>query len=146
MAWTYDQQCRLIFERSYLKKVFPQFSWENPTSDTSVVGPLTTNSGRAYRIRIRLPRDYPGSYPAAYVISPHPLLDHRNVPVAASSHAMHTLAPDDTGHVQICHHNNESWCESILVAGVLYKLRLWLEAYEHHLLTGRPIANFLAHP
>jgi hypothetical protein len=56
---------------------------------------------------------------------------------------MHTLAPDTNGYVQICHWRDDRWHSGIMLQKVFLKALIWIEAYEQHLATGHPIAEFV---
>jgi hypothetical protein len=56
---------------------------------------------------------------------------------------MHTLAPSGNGMVQICHWRDARWHSNILLFKVFLKGLIWIEAYEQHLATGRPLADFV---
>jgi hypothetical protein len=80
-----------------------------------------------------------------YLTEPFPLLmaDGRMVSSLGVSHSMHTLTPSPNGFVQICHWRDERWHSGILLQKVFLKGLLWIEAYEQHLATGRPLADFV---
>jgi hypothetical protein len=146
--WTADQRKRFDLEHRLLQvEGFPQFSiYRNENDDTYYgYGVATTNSGRKYTLYLVLPNGFPYERPSLYVTDPRPLLmfDGRPLTVLGYSHNMHTLAPSN-GYVQICHWRDDSWRASILLHKVFLKGLLWLEAYEQHLATGRPLAEFVS--
>jgi hypothetical protein len=57
---------------------------------------------------------------------------------------MHTLEPSSSGKVQICHWRQSSWHSGITLNKVMIKVMLWFEAFEQHLLSGKPIDNFVS--
>jgi hypothetical protein len=59
------------------------------------------------------------------------------------SHAMHTLEPSASGWVQVCHWRDARWHSGIVLQKVFLKGLLWIEAYEQHLATGLPLADFV---
>lgn len=132
---------RLSAEQAIVARYFPGFAWTPSGTQTLAEGVLRINSGNAFRVRLVLPPDFPSRPPRAYVLSP--ALRGRGYSLHEASHRMHTLSPDEHGHVQLCTYNSESWVETNTVYHVLMKVRLWLEAYEMHLASGEPIAHFL---
>jgi len=80
-----------------------------------------------------------------YVTDPYPLrmFDGSFVTGQGVSHQMHTLTPHPNGWPQICHWRDARWHSGILLQKVFLKGLLWIEAYEQHLATGRPIAEFV---
>jgi hypothetical protein len=59
------------------------------------------------------------------------------------SHAMHTLEPGPENVVQICHWRDDRWHAAITLDKVLLKGLIWIEAYEQHLATAKPISDFV---
>ncbi len=141
--WNSEQRSRLAFERSLIAKDMPQFSFMNLTHDTYVCGCVRTNSGKSYQVEVRLPPDYPDEQPELYVTSPS-VLRMRNgwqsLNQLGTSHSYHTYR-SERGCVKICFVRD--WDPSMSCLLVLLKAHLWLEAYEAHLKTGRPICEFL---
>jgi hypothetical protein len=80
-----------------------------------------------------------------YITEPLPLLMADGTPVSrlGVSHQMHTLEPSSNGMVQICHWRDSRWHSSILLQKVFLKALIWIEAYEQHIATGRPLAEFV---
>lgn len=146
MRWSDSQQQRLIQERAILAHYFPTLVWYNPAirGSTCVQGNLTTNSGYQYGVRILLPVSYPAECPDMIVIGPQTLFDCLGQPMTTPSGAMHTLEAID-GHTRICHYNPRYWVPTNTVYLVAMKGRIWLEAYESHRRTGRPLDDFLPH-
>jgi len=146
--WTADQRARLDLEYRLLQQEgFPQFSiYRNEKDDTYYgYGVATTNSERKYTLYLVIPNGFPYERPSLYVTDPRPLLmfDGRPLTGLGYSHNMHTLAPSNEC-VQICHWRDDRWRGSILLHRVFLKGLIWLEAYEQHLATGRPLAEFVS--
>ncbi len=146
MSWTKLQQKRLVIESEILKKYFRECQWINPndSSQTQVEWKATTNSGKEYTLRVRVPEDYPNSQPVLLVVSPFPLRGHDGSKMTGLGvdHSMHTLSPVD-GFVQVCHYRG--WSPDLTLYRVFLKGRIWLEAYEGHLRTGNRIDDYLHH-
>lgn len=139
---------RLVLENQILhQEGFTQFSIysENSTGRYYVDGCTNSNSGRSYRLYISIPAGYPQQRPAMYVKEPLPLRmkDGSLITALGVSHYMHTLTPSDSGMVQICHWRDDRWHSGILLHKVILKGLLWIEAYEQHLATGLPLADFV---
>ena len=146
--WTSEQHRRLVLEHEILQKEgFTQFSvYQDKVANTYYASGVTSsNSGRQYSLYIPIPSGFPYQRPPMYLTQPFPLLmaDRRPVSSLGLSHQMHTLAPSSEGWVQICHWRDDRWHSSILLYKVFLKGLLWIEAYEQHLATGRPIAEFV---
>jgi ubiquitin-protein ligase len=145
--WTLDQRKRLVVEHEVLQREgFDQFSvYYDRSADTYyAAGTATANSGRHYRLYIPIPSGYPYEHPPMYVTDPNPLRMANGSLISALgvSHQMHTLQPWN-GWVQICHWRTERWHSGILLMKVFLKGLVWIEAYEQHLATGRPLAEFV---
>ncbi len=144
MAWTREQQERLKVEKTILQHYFPGFEWKDPTGNTRVEGWMNSNKGNQYSVRLYVPLDTPNSVPPAVVLKPYPLYDSwgKKLYDYGPSHSMHLLSPID-GYAQICHHRQSSWTPAITFYKVLVKVRVWIEAYEGHKLTGNPISHYV---
>ncbi len=155
MGWREDQKYRLAVERVLVNEHMPGFVFRDPVGDTLVEGSFVTSANKAYGVRIEIPSGFPDQCPRAYITSPSPLwsygqsnslwrkLMEKNINEKGISHEMHTLSPHSNGWVQVCHFRPERWSADLTLIQVLLKVRLWLEAYELHSLTGRPIDDFL---
>lgn len=146
--WRDDQRKRLVLEHEILQREgFDQFSvYHDRSADTYwAVGNASANSGRQYRLYIPIPAGYPHQRPPMYVTEPNPLRMYDGTLVASLgvSHNMHTLAPHSQGWPQICHWRDGRWHSGILLQKVFLKGMMWIEAYEQHLATGRPLAEFV---
>ena len=146
--WSAEQRNRLVLEHEILhREGFDQFSvYLDRSSDVYwASGTASTNSGRQYRLYVPIPGGYPYQRPPLYVTDPCPLRmwDGTLVTSLGVSHQMHTLTPHSNGWVQICHWRDARWHSGILLQKVFLKGLLWLEAYEQHLATGRPLADFV---
>lgn len=135
---------RLQLENAILEKYFPKkYKFENlRTKNEFLDVGIKTQSGKVYRLNITLLPDYPNSMPAVYIVFPVPLLQHDGSQMSDASHEMHTLQGDDF-NVQICHFKPENWNPNQSLYKVILKARIWLEAYERHLVTGNAIDNYL---
>lgn len=138
---------RLELERSALQKYFPKFKIQDPHGEKrGVIGRIQTNNGREYVLWLAL-GDYPDDAPKLYIISPERLKTYDGVLLSnlGLSNDMHLLEPDAFGHPQICHYNDQFWHPDISLYKIIFKGRLWLEAYEQHLRHGKPIDAYLSH-
>ena len=141
MPWTPDQRQRLVVEKDILEKYFPgKVEWVDPTGDTKVDVTMITNSNQTYRLRVYVPRDFPNSLPIMAVkSSPNPM------PNWGSCASTHTLGQTSEGFLVICHYRSENWNAEHTFYEIFMKGRLWLEAYEGHLSTGKTVDYFLGH-
>ena len=147
--WTIEQRQRFVLEDEVLKQQnMDQFRVYHQQSDDSYYasGTATSNAGNKYRLWVTLPCGYPNSRPLMYLMDPCPLLayDGTNITSLGVSHIMHTLTPSGNGYVQICHWRDNRWHGQILLFKVFIKALIWIEAYEQHLSTGRPINDFVS--
>jgi ubiquitin-protein ligase len=147
--WSDDQRRRLVLEHQVLQREgFDQFSVYHDKSDDTywASGTGSANSGRQYKLHIPIPSGFPYQRPPMYLTSPYPLrgFDGSLVSSLGISHQMHTLAPDANGYVQICHWRDARWHSGIMLQKVFLKGLIWIEAFEQHLATGRPLAEFVS--
>jgi hypothetical protein len=146
--WTDDQRRRLLLEHKVLQQEgYTQFAvyWYRLTDAYEASGVTSSSSGRQYGLAIPIPSGFPQQRPPMYLTAPFPLYMADGNPVSSLgvSHSMHTLTPSPSGQVQICHWRDDRWYSGILLHKVFLKGLLWIEAYEQHLATGRPIAEFV---
>jgi hypothetical protein len=146
--WTEQQRQRMWLEHLALQKEdLDQFSvYHDRSVDAySSSGVATTSSGNHYLLWTPLPTGYPYERPSFYITDPQALrtFDGTLVSSLGVSHHMHTLTPHTSGWPQICHWRDVRWHSGIMLYKVYLKCLVWLEAYEQHLATGRPLADFV---
>ena len=131
------QIVRLAEEKTVLEHFFPGcVKWIDPTGDTKVDVTLNTNNDNKYTVRIYI-EDFPNAAPDMVVVSsPKP------TPVWEGSYDNHTLLSRD-GYLRICHYHPNQWTDFSSLYEVVMKGRVWLEAYEGHIRTGKPMNYFL---
>lgn len=142
-------QKRLRIEVEILEKHFPNFRLLNANDDSSVglVGQMISNGGQSYLLW--LPIDsFPECAPSVYIVSPVSLKDHAGQLLVSlgANPKMHLLQADRHGHPQISHYNGRFWRPNVTLYKVLMKARMWVEAYELHLVNGRMIDDLLRVP
>lgn len=144
MGWTVAQQNRLQQEKYFIDQLFPAFQVKNPTQNTYWIGTMTTNANRKYQLRIDIPDEYPDQAPHTYIISPNPLYTYSGANLAqiSPSHEMHTFTSLN-GYPQICLYRSEYWSAEYTLVSCLKKARLWLEAYDEHLDTGKKMCDIV---
>lgn len=144
MGWTESQRIRLSMEKQAIECLFPAFEVRNPVKDTYWIGTLTTNAGKRYKVRIDIPHQYPEQPPETYIISPSPLFAHdgTNLLALGTSHEMHTFKSDN-GYVKMCLYRSEYWSAEYTLISCLKKARIWLEAYDAHLETGKKMCEIV---
>ena len=110
-----------------------------------VIGCMRTNSNKTYVLWIPL-QGFPDSAPPMYVVEPQGLLDcdGQLLSEKGASSSFHLLSPKN-GSIQICHYNDQFWSDAVTLSKVLMKGRLWLEAYEQHMRSGKAISHYLPH-
>ena len=135
---------RLQYEAAVLERYFPnRYKFENLYSVNEFldVG-VQAQSGTVYRLNIRLQPDYPNSLPEVYVVYPLPLRKYDGSIIDGVSHDMHTLS-NDGNKIQLCHFKPSNWNPNQSLYKIVMKAKIWLEAYEGHLRTGKPIDDYL---
>ena len=98
-----------------------------------------TNRKNIYRLYIPLD-GFPLNKPKVFVTQR--LKDKWGNIIADYSASMHTLGAEN-GWTQICHYG--AWDPNVSLYKIYIKCRLWLEMYELHLQTGKPIDYYLNH-
>ena len=146
--WTSEQRQRLGLEQAALQQEgFGQFNVYRKESDDTYYasGYTLSQAGYRYALHISIPSGFPNQRPPMYLTEPCPLLmrDGTLVSSLGVSHQMHTLAPSPNGMVQLCHWRDARWRSGIRLHQVFLKGILWIEAYEQHIATGRPLADFV---
>lgn len=137
---------RHLMESQILDKYFPRryafvgLGGSNPYVDLG----LQSNSKNVYRFRIML-ASFPYNVPKVYISYPTNLksFDNKSLSSFGASHSMHLLSPRD-GMPQVCHFKNNHWNQNRTIYNISLKLRVWLEAYESHLRTGKPLDHFVS--
>lgn len=144
MGWTRSQQNRLAMEKKAIDQYFPEFEVKNPTNNTYWEGLIITNTNSYYKIRIEIPSNYPEQPPETYIVSPKPLYAYagKNLLYFGTSHEMHTFASEN-GYVRMCLYNSECWSAEYTLISCIKKARIWLEAFDHHLTTGKKMCDIL---
>ena len=140
MPWSRFQRPRLVLERRKLEEEYPvnDIKWIDPKGEAKIELRVETNHRNVYRLRVHVPEDFPNSVPLLLVSdSPQPMPDWDE------NHECHTLNRHD-GLINICHHYYRHWSpKDNHIVDVFKKGRLWLEAYECSLETGRPMDFYL---
>lgn len=144
MGWTKSQMIRLAMEKGTIDRYFPQFEVRDPMENTYWIGAMRTNADNLYMIRMEIPHQYPEQPPAVYIVRPKELYtyDGSNLLKLGVSHKMHTFAPKNKW-VQMCLYRSEYWSAEYTLLSCLKKARLWLEAYDEHLDTGKEMCDIL---
>ena len=151
----FDEMCKLAKERkeevfdrqrfeaevALLQRKLPPTVWhfdfnkERPFLAMAV----KTKTGNLYTIQIELER-FPQSVPKVFVT--RMLRDHNGEPMDKALHSLHTLASEH-GWTRICHYGSESWTPGVSLYKIYIKCALWLNIYEAHLKTGKPMEYYL---
>jgi len=106
-----------------------------------VVMAARSNAGNVYTLRIDLSQ-FPMNIPKVFVT--RMLYSKRGEALDSPSASMHTLSSEN-GWTRICHYGTASWTPYVSVYKIYVKCRLWIEMYELHLKTGKPIDYYLSH-
>ena len=134
---------RMDAEIAVLEKHMPSnmFRFVRSGVDLRLMVAARTNQGNVYTLCMFL-RDFPNSVPVVCVTK---MLNSKGGKrLDSPDGAMHTLSSEN-GWTRICHYGSSSWTPRVSLFKVYVKARLWLEMYELHLLTGKPIDYYLNH-
>jgi len=141
------EPARLKIETTILDRFMPgryRFVKLQSPSEAHLLAALRTSAGNSYQVMILLKDDYPACVPRAYLMGPERLKTHRGKLLASleTSHDMHLLDPRN-GMPRLCHYKPENWHPNVTLYKVALKCLIWLEAYENHMLTGKPITHYV---
>jgi hypothetical protein len=144
MSFSPSQQRRIILEKNLLDKYFPgRVSWHTPDSEAAYVEILmVSNSNRRYTLRVYISDDFPNSCPEMVLVSPESLNLKDGSAMPTVSHGFHTIGTKDD-FLLLCHFIPSKWTNENTLYQVFMKGRLWIEAYEGHLDTGKGMDEFL---
>lgn len=146
MKWTAKQQERINAEWEVVQHYFPSFKFKYAGSDLCLEGWMKTNLSTKYQLRLYVPRDIPNSVPMVIITHPDHLVDYNGKSLVSYGQdvAMHLLDPVGN-YPSVCTYKPTHWNPNLTFYNVLIKVRLWLEAYQGHLVTGRPLDHFIRH-
>jgi len=102
---------------------------------------VKTKVGNIYTIQIELER-FPQNVPKVFVAQMLRRCDGEAMD--SSSRSMHTL-DSEHGWTRICHYGVDSWTPGVSLYKIYIKCALWLNCYEAHLRTGKPMDYYLSH-
>ena len=144
MSFSPSQQRRILLEKNLLDKYFPhRVNWYTPNDDDAYVEvKMVSNSSRQYTLRSYISCDFPNSCPEMVMVSPASLSLKNGSPLPNISHEYHTIGRKD-GYLLLCHFIPSQWTAENTLYQVFMKGRLWIEAYEGHLDTGKKMDVFL---
>ena len=140
-------QDRYRAELALLTRKFPSGAFRFFNVEPGAVGEpylrigAKTNSGNVYTFHMDL-SCFPISQPRVFVT--RMLKDARGRDLDSASSSMHTLS-SERGWTRICHYGSAAWTPAVSLYKVYIKCRLWLEMYEQHLRTGKPLDYWLNH-
>ena len=144
MGWSGAQRKRLGMEKQLLEKYFPgRATWIDPTGNTKVEVRMTTNNDKSYTLRVYIPMDFPNSCPEMVVSQPSGVLRKKDGSLMGSACGSDHIWDSRDGRTRICHFVPRKWTSDNTLYQVFMKGRIWLEAYEGHLKTGRSLSNYL---
>ena len=135
---------RLNAEKAVLSHYLPANSYvfkDMYTANPYLLLGVLTNRNHTYTLRIDL-NGFPNSIPHAFVTKM--LYTKDWVKMSGVSASMHTLTSEH-GYTRICHYGLQSWTPNVSLYKVYIKCRLWIEMYELHCQTGKPIDYYLKH-
>jgi hypothetical protein len=144
MSFSPSQQRRITLEKNLLDKYFPgRVSWQAPSDGQAYVEiSMVSNSNKHYKLRVYIADDIPNSCPQMVLVSPSSLNLKDGTRMPDVSHTFHTIGNKD-GYMLLCHFIPSKWTSENTLYQVFMKGRLWIEGYEGHLMTGKPMDEFL---
>ena len=135
LSWGKAEQARLVKEKNVLEHHFPgNVVWIEPTNrhNSKVEVTLKTDNDNKYTLKIYI-GNFSNALPHMVVVSsPKPM------PIWGESYQNHTLSRHD-GYFRISHSHSSQWSDRCTLYDVIMKGRVWLEAYEGHIRTGKPV-------
>lgn len=135
---------RYMAELSVLRRKLPNnafvFQGVNTSTPKVLLG-AKTNSGNVYTLTIYL-ENFPESIPK--VLVDRMLYTKSGEAMSHASATMHTLSAENN-KTRICHYGVSSWTPNVSIFKIYVKCRLWLEIYELHLESGKPMDWYLNH-
>ena len=137
-------QARYEAEFRLLKRKLPDDIWRFCDLNGSrpyLAMAVKTRFDSLYTIQIELER-FPNAVPKVFVTKM--LKDRAGNNLERGLSAMHTL-PSEHGWTRICHYGPESWTPMVSLYLIYIKAALWLNAYELHLRSGKPMEYYLNH-
>jgi hypothetical protein len=136
-------RARLKHERNWLEKYYngEKFPWYWRYGMALFERNIKTSRNSVYRLRILVGENYPKQLPDLVVCaSPKPMPKSSEW---QGTHTTHTW-PQKHGLLQICFYRQVCWeTQNIKLCQVFQKGEKWLEAYEEHLATGKPMDELL---
>lgn len=135
-------QRRYEVEFAVLKRKLPSDAWMFKDLNDArpyLAAAVKTRSGTLYTIQIEL-ENFPQSVPKVFVTQM--LRDCDGNEMREGRHATHTL-PSEHGWTRICHYGPDSWTPKVSLYLIYIKCALWLNIYELHLKTRRPMEYYL---
>lgn len=117
------------------------YHFDSPYSPNWLYFAARTNRGNIYTLNIDL-SNFPNNIPKVFVSKM--LYTKTGERMDGPSASMHTLTSENNC-TRICHYGSQSWTPRVSLYKVYVKCRLWLEMYEQHLETGKPIDYYLGH-
>lgn len=135
----YEAELALLRRKNILDGAwkFVDLNGERPVLAAAV----KTKVGNLYTIQIELAR-FPQDVPKVFVTQMLHTAD--GTAMKSSSSSMHTLGSEH-GWTRICHYGSGSWTPAVSLYKIYVKCALWLNCYEEHLRTGRPMDYYLTH-
>lgn len=143
MPWSAAQRTRLAVEKNLLESYFRnRVTWIDPGHETKIEVRVTCSNDKQYTLRMYLPSDFPNSCPHL-VVKTSSKLRARNGFLLEEYPGDNHLGYTIDGYTGICHFRPNLWKGDNTLYQVFMKGLIWLEAYEAHLRTGRPLSQYL---
>ncbi|CAB4011354.1 Hypothetical predicted protein [Paramuricea clavata] len=136
-------RARLKHERNWLENYYngEKFAWNWRYGMALFERNIKTSWNNVYRLRILVGENYPEQLPDLVVCaSPKPMPKSSEW---QGTHTTHTWSQKH-GLLQICFYHPLCWTRENMLYEVFEKGEQWLEAYEEHLATGKPMNELLS--
>lgn len=108
---------------------------------TELLALVKTERGKFYYLFIKM-HGYPEVCPTVYVKGE--LKDCKGNPMSTTDASMHCYGYED-GNTKLCIGWESSWNPQTTIIFLYLRGKIWLECYESHLVTGKPIDYYLRH-
>jgi hypothetical protein len=134
---------RKQFEIAILNQYFThRFAFFEKESRKWLEVGLRSNQGLVYKLVIEISQNYPYQMPMATITFPKLLKGFNGKKINSYSHELHTLECTKE-YIGLCLFHPNQWSPNQSLYKVIVKAKLWIEAYENYLKTGKNINTYL---
>ena len=128
---------RLQAEAKALNSTFP-----NQRKSLSPTQATVQYKGR-YNVIVEIPENYPHEMPRCFLGDSSLRFKDGTLVTQKGTNSDYHVLETVNGRAQICHGRKSRWSSNGSLASVFVKAFMWIEAYENHLKSGRPLSYYL---